>query len=90
MECAVDFFKVLIKYKMAQKLKTSFMVGDDIGLPHEPSRQLRSADENLLIVPRNKSSSYGDRAFSCAVPSLWNVLPDTRRKIPTDYTLKNV
>ena len=73
---------------MMQKLKTSFMVGDDIGLPHEPPPQLRSADKNLLIVPRNKSSSYGDRAFLYAVPRLWNALPDTRRKIPTEYTLK--
>ena len=56
--------------------------------PHEPSRQLRSADKNLLVVPRSKSSSYGDRAFSCAVPRLWNALPDTMRKIPTEYTFK--
>ena len=56
--------------------------------PHEPSRQLRSADKNLLVVPRSKSSSYGDQAFSCAVPRLWNALPDTMRKIPTEYTFK--
>ena len=36
------------------------------------------------------SSSYGDRAFSCAFPRLWNALPDTMRKIPTEYTFKNV
>ena len=53
--------------------------------PHKPSRQLWSADKNILIVPRSKSSSYGDRAFSCAVPRLWNALPDTMRKIPTEY-----
>ena len=58
--------------------------------PHEPSRQLRSADKNILVVPRSKSSSDGDRAFSCAVPRLWNALPDTMRKIPTGYTFKNV
>ena len=50
--------------------------------PREPSRQL--PDKNLLVVPRSKRSSYGDPAFSCAVPRLWNALPDTMRKIPTE------
>ena len=56
--------------------------------PHELSRQLPSADKNILVVPRSKSSSYGDRAFSCAVPRLGNALPDTMRKIPPEYTFK--
>ena len=39
---------------------------------------------NLLVVPRSKNSSHGDRAFSCAVPRLWNALPDTMHRIPTE------
>ena len=44
------------------------------------SRQhLRSATQQLLIVPRHQLSSYGRRAFCVAGPSVWNSLPDSLR-----------
>ena len=42
---------------------------------HNPTRSLRSSDKNMLVKPRTKRR-WGDRAFSAAGPSLWNVLPD--------------
>jgi len=36
------------------------------------SRQhLRSASRGLLVVPRHRLSSYGQRAFSVASPAIW-------------------
>ena len=44
------------------------------------SRQhLRSATQQLLVVPRHQLSSYGRRAFCVAGPSVWNSLPDSMR-----------
>ncbi|XP_029942452.1 uncharacterized protein LOC115384260 [Salarias fasciatus] len=43
--------------------------------PHDPTRRLRSANINLLKVPKTKLCSMGDRAFQAAAPRLWNTLP---------------
>jgi len=40
------------------------------------SRQrLRSAQQNTLVVPRYRLTTYGRRAFSGAGPTAWNSLP---------------
>ena len=85
---SIQYKLLLLAYRVIHGHGPSYLA--KLLKPHEPSRQLRSADKNILVVPRNKSSSYGDRAFSCAVPRLWNALPDTMRKIPTEYTLKKM
>ena len=76
---------MLLAYRVIHGHGPSYLA--ELLRPHEPSRQLRSADTILLIVPRSKNSFYGDRAFSCAVPRLLNVLPATVCKTPTEYTL---
>jgi len=44
------------------------------------SRQhLRSATQQLLVIPRHQLSSYGRRAFCVAGPSDWNSVPDSLR-----------
>jgi len=51
-----------------------------IDLCQSVSRQhLRSAIRGLLVVPRHRLSSYGQRAFSVAGPVIWNWLPDSLR-----------
>ena len=39
-------------------------------------RHLRSANRQLLAVPRYQLNTYGRRAFSVAGPTVWNSLPD--------------
>jgi len=39
-----------------------------------PSRNLRSADSNLLFVPRIRTC-FGSRSFAVAAPVIWNTLP---------------
>ena len=41
--------------------------------PYTNNRSLRSADQHLLVVPRTKLKTKGDRAFEA--PRLWNALP---------------
>ena len=43
--------------------------------PYHPCRILRSADRNLLEVPRSKTVRYGRRAYSFVAPCEWNSLP---------------
>ena len=40
-------------------------------------RSLRSSSSNLLVIPRSKLKSYGDRAFSISAPKLWNDIAET-------------
>lgn len=56
--------------------------------PYEPARALRSGDMNLLRIPRTRSR-WGDRAFSCAAPKLWDSLPDWLRSIETTPQFKH-
>ena len=45
-------------------------------IPYQPSRSLRSSsDHHLLVIPKTKLKTYGDKAFSAAAPVLWNNLP---------------
>lgn len=47
------------------------------------TRSLRSQSQKLLVVPRSKLKSRGDRAFAVAAPKLWNSLPLYIRDVPT-------
>ena len=42
-------------------------------------RLLRSSSQNFLAVPRSRSKTYGDNAFSVVAPKLWNQLPPELR-----------
>ena len=43
---------------------------------HRSARErFTSADMFLLEAKRSRLAGYGDRAFSCAAPRLWNLLP---------------
>ena len=44
--------------------------------PLSNQRHLRTADQNLLQVPRHRLNTYNHRAFAVAGPSAWNSLPD--------------
>ena len=57
---------------------------------YSQSRSLRSASDPLrLRVPRTKLVSAGQRAFSYAGPSTWNILPLQIRQSPNIDTFKN-
>ena len=48
---------------------------------YTPSRTLRSSDDNFLLnIPRIRTKTYGERAFSFAAPKHWNSLPHNIRQ----------
>ena len=44
-----------------------------------PARDLRSCSAPILVVPRTRTVTFGDRSFSHAAPCLWNALPVSTR-----------
>lgn len=54
--------------------------------PHSAHRSLRSADKDLLSLPR--PASRDDRAFAITTPCLWNCLPPGIRFAPSISTFK--
>ena len=47
------------------------------------SRKLRSADKQLLSQPPCRLKSYGDCAFCCAAPVVWNNIPHSVKTAKT-------
>ena len=52
-------------------------------------RVLSSVTKELLAIPKTKTASYGDRAFSVARLKNWNRLPDILRATQTLNSFKN-
>ena len=53
----------------------------DLLTRYNPTRTLRSSNQNLLLEPKSKTVTHGDRTFSVAAPKLWNSLPQEIRSI---------
>ena len=64
---------LLLTYRALHDLAPAYIV--DIISPYIPGRRLRSADSNLLTVPRHDMERYGRRGFSVTASRLWNDLP---------------
>ena len=55
----------------------------------ETRRRLRlSADTDILLTPRSRLVTAGDRSFSVAGPRIWNDLPETVRAAPSPSSFK--
>ena len=66
-------FKLLLQVYRALSDQGPMYISDLLIL-NVPSRALRSASQQQLVVPRT-FTAYGDRAFSSAATKLWNNLP---------------
>ena len=66
---------LLLTVKVLNNLCPSY-VSDLLHETYKPARSLRSSTRNLLVIPRSKLKSYGDRAFSVSAPKLWNDIPE--------------
>ena len=69
----VDFKILLFVFKALHGLAPSYL--SDLLNVNAPSRSLRSVEQALLIVPRSRLKTRGDRAFAVMGPKLWNDLP---------------
>lgn len=72
-EQRIKFKLLVITFKALNDLAPDYL--QELLTLHRPPRSLRSAEKNLLVVPRTKSSLVTSRSFSVAAPILWNNLP---------------
>ncbi|XP_026176392.1 uncharacterized protein LOC113138288 [Mastacembelus armatus] len=77
----VHFKVLLFVFKSLNGLAPPYLT--ELLHPYTPSRSLRSADLQLLEVPKTRRKLRGDRSFSVAAPRLWNNLPLNIRQAPT-------
>jgi Reverse transcriptase (RNA-dependent DNA polymerase)/Endonuclease-reverse transcriptase len=54
---------------------------------HKPTRNLRSANKSLLVIPPTRTS-FGSRSFSVSGPTIWNSLPQHLREIKSHDAFK--
>ena len=67
-------YKILLfAFKSQHGLAPQYL--KDLIQPYVPNRNLRSKDEYLLVQPKSRLKTMGDRSFQCAAPALWNSLP---------------
>ena len=82
----IDFKILLIVFKCLHDQAPNYLA--ELLMYYAPKRELRTRGYNILIVPRTKLKTYGDRAFSIAGPKLWNSLPDEIRCCQTLTSFK--
>ncbi len=83
----IDIKILILVFKALNGLAPTYF--SDLIQPYAPSRGLGSADHSLLVVPRVRLKSSGDRAFAVVGPRLWNNLPLHVRKAQTHSVFKS-
>ena len=70
----IDFRILLLVFKVLNGLGPLYL--SKILKPYIPKKNLRPSMKKLLIVPKFNLKTYGHRANSYRVPTLWNALAD--------------
>ena len=68
----IEYKILLYAYKALNGLAPEYLC--NMVESYAPDRVLRSASQNLLVVPRGKHCQYGMRTFAMAAATLWNFL----------------
>ena len=70
----ITFKILLLTYKALHNEAPPYL--KELLTHYEPKRTLRSSsDTSLLVIPKTRLKTFGDRAFKAAAPRLWNDLP---------------
>ena len=80
----IEYKIILTTFKTLNGSEPQYL--KDVLQPYEPTRALRSANQNFLSVPVMRWKTYGKRSFQSVAPTLWSTLPDNLRKL-TDKKL---
>ena len=72
--CALSHHFQNLYNSLSSTLIYTTSISNSMLTPTRNSRQLRSTSSNPLYIPRVKTKA-GTRAFSVAVPTVWNSLP---------------
>ena len=75
--------------RLEQHLRSPVYLRDMLQM-YTPGRTLRSQNTQLLVVPKMRTTAYGNRCFSYAAPSLWNALPADIRESKATETFKKL
>ena len=86
-ESRIIFKVVLITFKILHGLSPAYL--SSLLQEYHPPRSLRSSSKSLLTVPTMNSVTYGERAFSFCVPTLWNTLPDSLKNAASLLSFKS-
>ena len=78
-EILATFKVILLTFKALHGLAPPYL--RDLLTLYTSARPLRSQGQNLLTPVQSRLKNYGDRAFQCAAPKLWNNLPPELRHI---------
>ena len=84
----IEYKIFLIIFKCLHNMSPSYL--SSLLMPHEPQRKLRSASKGLLHVPKSRLKTFGDNAFSCFAPKMWNVLPANLKAITSLTQFKSL
>ena len=85
-EQRIKFKLLLFTFKALNGAAPSYI--RDLLTIHKGQRQLRSSSGNILVVPKTRLKTAGDRTFIYQAATLWNALPETIRSIKTVATFK--
>jgi hypothetical protein len=75
----IEFKVMLLTFKALHGLAPKYLT--ELVQRYKPPRDLRSADQALLVVPPTNLVTFGDRAYIKAAPTLWNNLPRSIRQL---------
>ena len=75
------FKLLLLTYKVLNGFAPTYL--SELIQPYKNQRNLRSNNQYLLRVPKSRTTTFGDRAFSVCAPKLWNNLPTDVKSSPS-------
>ncbi len=84
----IDFKILLLVFKALKSQAPVYIC--DLLIPYEPDHCLRSSGRALLLVPKSRLFTKGDRAFAIRAPKLWNSLPGDIRHATTVSSFKSL
>ena len=84
----VIFKILLLTYQCLHSMAPDYL--SESLVKYAPSRNLRSAQKNLLQCPVITTKFYGERCFAHAAPTLWNNIPGYVKEASTVLKFKNL
>lgn len=82
----IQFKILLFTFKIINNTAPTYL--KELLNPYVPARALRSSSQLLLVQPRSRLKSRGDRSFAFAAPELWNSLPIGIRESDSIFSFK--
>ena len=84
----IHFKILLITFKALRGSAPNYI--SELLKPYTTARPLRPSDQDLLLIPRTRLKTRGERAFSSIAPTLWNRLPLQLRLADSVSTFKSL